>query len=138
MYRRYDSLEIKFKSKASLTWFKAGGPTGPGPDWPTGNMVSFGVLSTQIEFINRYSSPRGVLKSIIDKIIKIVCFTFLSYHWIRLWGLYYLAWRENKEDAITKPQITAFIFVDFHENIRNLQQFFASAKSWTFQALIES
>ena len=30
--RWYDVLEIKFKSKASLTWFKAGGPTGPGPD----------------------------------------------------------------------------------------------------------
>ena len=29
---RYNVLEIKFKSKASLTWFKAGGPTGPGPD----------------------------------------------------------------------------------------------------------
>ena len=28
--------------------------------------------------------------------------------------------RENKEDAVTRPQFTAFNFVDFHVKTRNL------------------
>ena len=40
-------------------WFKPGGPTGPGPDWPTGNMA---VISFSVQ---RENSPfGGVLENV--------------------------------------------------------------------------